>query len=98
MTLVLLALGCGPKSDLPRYDNGLLELAAGFAAKEACSCVFVSERPIDVCRDWVRVSPPVARFKVDTRDHEVRATALGMKKTVALWVEDVGCVIVTPPP
>ena len=93
--ILLLALGCGPKSALPSYDNGLLELASGFSAKEVCSCVFVSERPIDVCRDWTRVSPAVASFRVDEDAREVRATALGTKKTVARWIDaERGCVLV----
>lgn len=94
----LVLAGCGPKAaSLPKYDNALLELASGFSAKEVCSCVFVAERPVEVCRDWTRVSPAVARFRVDEEAREVHATALGMKGTVARWVDaDLGCVLVTP--
>lgn len=97
--IVWLALACahkaGPATELPKYDNGLLSLAAGFSAKEVCSCVFVAQRPTDVCRDWTRVSPAVARFHVDTERKEVRATALATSRTVARWVdEDLGCVLV----
>ena len=88
------ALACAPKSELPKYDNGLLELAAGFSAKEVCSCVFVAGLAEDACRTWTRVSPAVARFRIDTENKEVRATALAMQRTVARWVDaEHGCVL-----
>lgn len=81
--------------DAERYDNGLFELAAGFAAKEACSCVFVLGRDEEFCATWTRVSPAVARFKVDREVKTVTARALGMAKTVARYTDTrTGCVIV----
>jgi hypothetical protein len=92
-----LLVGTASAQELPKYDNGLLQLAAAFSAKEACSCVFVAERPIAECRRWVRVSPAVARFRVVEKAKEVRSTALLTRKTVARWVDaEVGCVITSP--
>ena len=98
LVLVLVSAGCAPKAagpTPPAYDASLLELAAAFAAKEACSCVFVTGRSEEDCRAWTRVSPAVARFQVDIEAREVRATALGMQRTVARYVDaQTGCVFV----
>lgn len=85
---------CGPKaSPLPagaaalpdRYATSLLHLGTGFAAKEACACIFVHGRDEDTCRAWIKVSPDVARIRVSPEDREVRAKALGGWETVATW-------------
>ena len=75
-----------------KYASTLFKLGSGFAAKEACSCLFVAERDLDFCKEWVRVSPDVARFRVDMESKTVRARALGMGKQVATWVDvERGC-------
>lgn len=93
--MVLLAgllAGCGPKT--ARYDNSLFELGSGFAAKEVCSCLFVSGHDERFCADWVRVKPDVARFKVDYVAKTVRARALLMGKQVARYQgEPLGCTL-----
>jgi len=90
---VLLLAACGSK-DVHTYDNSLFELAAGFAAKEICSCVFVAEQDEDTCDEWTRVSPNVAGHHVDYEAKTVRSRALGMGKTVARYVdEQTGCII-----
>jgi hypothetical protein len=92
LPLVLLA-ACS-SSDLRKYDNGLFELAAGFNAKEACSCLFVSERPEEDCKQWVRVSPNVAGFKIDDDAPFITSRALGGSKTIGRLVdEDLGCLV-----
>lgn len=75
-----------------KYEASLFRLGSGFAAKEACSCLFVAERDVDFCKEWVRVSPDVARFRVDEDSKTVKARALGMGKQVATWVDvERGC-------
>jgi len=94
LTILVLALvsACGPKEG--RYDNSLFELGSGFAAKEACSCLFVSGRDEAFCKEWTRVKPNVARFKVNYVDQTVTARALLMGKQVARYRgEGLGCVL-----
>jgi hypothetical protein len=92
---VLWLASCAPKADkLPTYETDLLHIASGFAAKEACSCVFVSGRSIDECKAFVKVSPAVATFRVDDEERRVVAHALGGARVVAKFVDDrTGCVL-----
>jgi len=86
-----------PQAAFPpkKYDLGLLKIATSFAAKEMCSCVFVSGRDVEVCEGYIKVSPDVARAKVDLEAKTVRARALGMAKTEARWLgEEQGCAVV----
>ncbi len=77
-----------------RYANGLFELASGYAAMQACACRFVMERDDAFCREWVRVSPDVARYRVDEASRTVTARSLGMGRQVARFVDaQVGCVL-----
>jgi len=73
-----LALGavvaCG--GGVRQYANNDLELAAGHAAHDLCSCLFVMNMPEDYCRAWVKASPDVARFSVDQANKTVEASAL----------------------
>ncbi len=88
------AVACGPKTDVHTYDNSLFQLAAGFRAKEMCSCVFVMGRTEDDCKEWTKVSPNVASFTVDRDRQQVRSTALGMGRTVATFDgAELGCSI-----
>ena len=76
------------------YETGLLKIATRFAAKEACSCLFVAERDEDWCRDWLRVSPDVARWRVKGSD-TVQARALGLARSTARFEgRGTGCRIV----
>ncbi len=101
MMALLLTLACAARHDPgaggpppETYDNALLELATGFAAKEGCSCIFVSGRDEEVCRSYLRVNPDVAKIKVDYENKRVTSKALGMKKTSAVWVsQEEGCVL-----
>jgi len=67
------ALACGGARE---YANNDLELAAGHAAHDLCSCLFVMNMPEDYCRAWVKASPNVARFSVDQANKTVEASAL----------------------
>jgi len=78
-----------------KYDNSLFRLASGFSAQEVCSCVFVMGRDEDFCAEWTRVSPDVAKFRVDHEARTVRARALGMGRTEARYTgEKTGCQLV----
>lgn len=86
----------GEPSPIPgrTYDTGLLKIATRFAAKEACSCTFVAQRPEAWCRAWLKVSPDVAKWKVGD-DGTVTAKALGMARSTARVVgPGRGCEIV----
>ena len=90
---VLVLAGCGSKG-VHRYDNSLFRLGSGFAAKQVCTCVFVSKQSEAFCRELTRVSPDIARFKVDHTAKEVRAQALGLGRQVARFEnEALGCTL-----
>lgn len=91
MIALLALLSCGnPK----RYDTSLLALATAYNARMACSCLFVSGGSEEECADWLRVSPDVARFRVDHEARTVRSRALGGWARTARFVdEQVGCVL-----
>jgi len=79
---------------VPDYDSSLLRLGSGFAAQGACSCLFVMGRGEDFCRTWLKVSPDVARFRVDYDAKRVKARALGMGRTTARYTgPKTGCTI-----
>lgn len=92
--LLLLLAGCGASKDVRTYDNSLFQLGAGVAAKQMCTCVFVSGQDEDFCDEWTRVSPNIASHHIDFEAKTVRSRALGMGKTVARYVdEQTGCVL-----
>jgi len=94
LVVVGAAAGCAKKADVRTYDNSLFELASGFAAKETCSCRFVMQRDEAFCEEWVRVSPDVAKARVDEEAKVVTARALGMGKATDRYVdEQLGCVL-----
>ncbi|MCU0696342.1 MAG: hypothetical protein MUC96_07430 [Myxococcaceae bacterium] len=79
---------------LRTYDNNDLELAVGNAAKMTCTCRFVMQMDDAYCRDWVRASPNVARFEVDTTNKVVTASAFISWTARAKFVDDKrGCAI-----
>lgn len=93
MILLLALLSCGDP-EIRRYDNSLLELGTGYNAKMACSCLFVMGGTEEECEEWLRVSPDVARFRVEPEAKTVRSTALGGWATTARWVDESrGCVV-----
>ncbi len=95
MVVVVVGLGLGGCAKDPNlYDNTLFELGAGFNARMTCECVFVMEQTEAACRAWTRVSPDVARGRVDREAGTVTSRVLGGAKTVARFVDaQVGCVI-----
>ncbi len=95
--LLLLILGCGAKvahTDVHDYDTSLFHLGTAYNAKMVCSCLFVMRQDEERCRQLVRVSPDVARFKVDADEKLVKSRVLGGWKRSAHWVdEQTGCVV-----
>ena len=89
-----LLTACGGKAH--RYSNGLLALGTRVAAKNACSCLFVAGQSESHCREWVRVSPDLAGFRVDWERKEVRARAIGVlaPHTARFQGEGLGCTLV----
>lgn len=91
----LLLGGCASRTTSPQsYDNNDVELAVGNAARMSCSCLFVMKMPDEFCRAWVKASPNVARFTIDTEKKTVEATALLEWGARAHYVDDRrGCVL-----
>ncbi|MCB9685190.1 MAG: serine hydrolase [Alphaproteobacteria bacterium] len=84
-----------PAGDAEPYGTPLLRLGSSFAAKEACSCVFVAGRDERSCAAWVKVQPAVAHFRVDEKHHRVIGHALGLARAEARWIdEQTGCQLV----
>jgi hypothetical protein len=92
--VILFVLACVAGSDAKdpqKYSASLLSLATAFAAQEGCSCRFVMERDDAFCRDWIRVSPDIARITVDEQAKTVTSRALmGWKRTARFDPVD-GC-------
>lgn len=93
VVVVLASAGCSAEG---AYEADLLDLAVGFAAKETCSCRFVSGRTEGDCADWTRVSPDVAG--TDVGADGVTSSALLMWSAEAEYrgARD-GCVLVADP-
>jgi hypothetical protein len=86
------ALACG--TGAREYANNDLELAAGHAAHDLCSCLFVMNMPEDYCRAWVKASPDVARYSIDTANKTVEASALVLWGARAVYEgEHHGCML-----
>ena len=101
MIVLLFSLACAPKIDITTgaeppdaFGTSLPALGTAFAAKEGCSCVFVAGRSEEECAPYLRVSPDIARIKVDLEAKTVSSKALGGWKNTARYVsEDEGCVL-----
>lgn len=94
LSLALLA-GCAQdEAKLRTYDNNDLELISAQSALQTCTCRFVMEMDEAYCKDWVRASPNVARFSVDTVKKTVEASAFVSWVGRAHFVDDKrGCVL-----
>ncbi|MDP1921984.1 MAG: hypothetical protein Q8L14_37430 [Myxococcales bacterium] len=93
--VTLLLAGCAEDgAKLRTYDNNDLELISSQSAVQTCTCRFVMEMDEAYCRDWVRASPNVARFTVDTVNKTVEASAFISWTGKARFVDDKrGCVL-----
>ncbi len=89
--LVLTLLACSGERE---YDNNDAELAVGYAAKDFCSCLFVSGQTEAYCHAWTKASPQVARVRIDHSQKAVEASAILMWGARSRFVsERDGCVL-----
>lgn len=86
LALTLAACGEG-------YDNNDAELAVRQKAKEMCSCLFVMELSEAQCAAWTKVTPNVAKAKIDWERKRVHAVALGFWSADARYRDREGCVL-----
>jgi hypothetical protein len=91
---LLLAHCAADDAKLRTYDNNDLELVVGNAAKMSCTCRFVMQMNEAYCRDWVRATPNIARFNVDTERKAVEASAFISWTARARFIDEKrGCVL-----
>ena len=92
MVLLIAAAAAGAVVWGPR-GLSLMRIGAGYGAKQVCSCVFVSGRPLEACRQDLL---PLARRIVftDAADGQVTASALGVVRATARFEEGFGCALV----
>jgi len=73
--------------------TGILQLGAGYAAKEGCSCAFVEGQTDAICTNYA-VAPttlPVT-LQIDHSANTVTATTLGLSR-IASFTKGAGCVL-----
>jgi hypothetical protein len=70
-----------------------LGVAAGYAAKMVCSCVFVAGRSATACHDEDLPGLWFVRVDIDASAREARASALGMRSARARYAEGLGCIL-----
>lgn len=72
-----------------------ITIISGFAAKSACSCAFIAERPLDEINAGDNDIPMVnlATSKIDYEEKSVTSSVYGLKKRKAIFREGVGCVL-----
>lgn len=68
-------------------------IGAGYAAKYACSCVFVSRRPLESCRR--DMGPEIGRFAMEVNEAagEVRVSIFPLASARAVHSEGYGCTL-----
>lgn len=89
--LIFVAAGAGAAIWTLRDDFAYAQIASGYAAKQTCSCVHVSGRPLSSC---IGEFPPEARGQIEvSQDGEVvRASVLfGVISAEARYEEGFGC-------
>ncbi|MFO0742436.1 MAG: hypothetical protein U0270_41565 [Labilithrix sp.] len=69
-----------------------LELMTGFAAKEGCSCVFVSEQTDAYCTSFAQPGPVPIAVTIDHAAQTVTGSVAGVSRT-ARFSAGRGCVL-----
>lgn len=89
--LAAIAAGIAALTWLYRNDVAYARIATGYAAKQTCSCLHVSGRPLDSC---IAEFPPEAReqISVSVEGNTVRASVLfGAVHAQAVHEDGFGC-------
>ena len=77
-----------------KYHSSIT-IISGFAAKSACSCAFIANRPLEEINagdnDISMVN--LATSKIDYEEKSVTSSVYGLKKRKAIYREGVGCVL-----
>jgi hypothetical protein len=68
------------------------KVAAGYTAKQICSCYFVSNRDYDSCR--ADIGPDIDRLKITFIDRTVLVSAGGLDHAAATMRPGFGCNVV----
>ncbi len=91
VTVVLALLG----GAIAWYLGPIAPIATGYAAKVACSGVFVGERDLDDVTGDLPDNPlvPFLRLSVDEEEATLRATLLGLWPTTAYHGDGTGCTL-----
>jgi hypothetical protein len=90
--VALVLAGIGVAVYLPR-GLLLLNIGAGYAAKQVCACVFISGRKHESCEKDLS---PLARHMVWTEvgEQQVTASALGIARATSRHEDGYGCTLV----
>ncbi|KIC93070.1 serine hydrolase domain-containing protein [Flavihumibacter solisilvae] len=89
LLLALLAFGV-------RYAWLSLPIITGYSAKMACSCMYLSGRPIDAVEKQELGSFPLrlASLTADPGDSSVTATVAGLARKKAIYRQGLGCTLI----
>lgn len=90
-SLIILSIGLGYGFNFGlEYAN----IAASYAAKTVCSCVFVSGRPLESVKSEDLYAVPMAEVQVDETKQEVTATVYHLAEAKAIYRKGLGCTLV----
>ena len=72
-----------------------LNLITGFAAKNTCSCAFISERPAETIASEDNAFEPVswAESTIFSEEYSATSKVFGLKKRKAVYKEGIGCTL-----
>jgi hypothetical protein len=88
--LVALALIAMAAAYLARGQIALAQIGTAFAAKQTCSCLFVSRRQLDSCKlDFDRAETRMLSWRVESRS--VTVSVLLLFSATAEFEEGFGC-------
>jgi hypothetical protein len=92
-----LTLGCCviamltlPVSRVRAREANQLAIVTGFGAKEACSCIFLSEQTDEYCKDFGQTGAASVELVIDRSAQTVLASYAGTKR-IARFVASEGC-------
>jgi CubicO group peptidase (beta-lactamase class C family) len=90
-SLIILSVGLGYGFNFGlEYAN----IAASYAAKTVCSCVFVSGRTFESVKSEDLYAVPMAEVQVDETKQEVTATVYHLAEAKAIYRKGLGCTLV----